>query len=319
MKNEPNSSNLIKVKIAHLIRFASSFQGIEVHVFVDNKFVKMNYSSDQFVDILRRLQQRDLDEVFITDVDCTRVMEEIQKQLSSKHFYDPNTHDEERMSIAEQSFEIVKEFIKQMAINKQCVDILNTVNQKTLSILNESPSIFMFIKRFKANCSEQFLNAILTGYLTSRVIDQFAWGTTPVKEKAVLASLLCDITLNKSDFDEIKNYELHGGKINDRIKNHPHEIAKLLTVKRDIIPTETITIIEQHHEVPDGSGFPFGIQSGRFNQLSCIFIVCQKFIDHLVQERFDYSKRQEIMERIQKKYSCKTFDKAISALIKVVY
>jgi hypothetical protein len=319
MKNESSSSNLIKVKIAHLIRFASSFKGIEVHVFVDNKFIKMNYSTDQFMDILRRLQQKDIQEVYITDVDCTRIMEEIQKNLTSKHFYDPSTLDEDRINIAEQSFEIVKEFIKQMDINKQCVDILNDVNQKTINILNESPSIFMLLNRYKKNCSEEFLNAILTSYLTSRVIDQFAWGSIQIKEKTVLASLLCDINLNKGDFKAIKNYELHGGYLEDRIKNHPLEISKLLSTKRDIIPTETITIVEQHHEVPDGSGFPYGIQSGRFNQLSCIFIVCQKFIEYLVQEKFDYSKRLEIIERIQKKYSCKTFDKSISALIKVVY
>ena len=319
MESDNERPHLIKVKITHLIKFASSFKGVEVHVFVDQKYVKMNYSTDQFVDILRRLQQRDLEEVYINDVDCTRVLEEIKASMSSKSFYNPKTTDEERIQVAERSFEIIKNFIKEIGINKQSVDILNSVNQKTLAILSESPSIFMFIKRFKTSCSEEFLKSVLTSYLAIRLIEQFAWSSLPVKEKASLASLLCDITLEKEDFKELKEYELSGGALSEKLKNHPFEVTKILALKKDIVPSETLTIIEQHHEKPDGSGFPFGIQLNRFNQLSSIFIIAQKFIEHLVHEDFDYSKRQQIIEKLQKSYNGKTFDKALSALIAVVY
>jgi hypothetical protein len=313
---EPN--NLIKIKITHLIKFAGNFKGIEVHVYVSGKYVKMNYQDEQFVDILRRLQQKDLEEVFINQADCKRVLDEVQKSLSSKSFYDPKTTDEKRVETVDHSFEIIKTFVKQLGIDKQSVEVLTSINQKTITLLNESPSIFTFIKRFKKNCSEEFMQCVLTSYLTSRVIDKFPWASIQVKEKASLASLLCDITLNKEDFEQLKDYELEEVPLNARILNHPSDVSNLLLEKRDIIPTETITIIEQHHERPDGSGFPLKIESNRFNQLSCIFIVCQKFIAHLFDAEFDYEQRATILLKIQKKYHSKPFEKAMSALVTVV-
>lgn len=319
MENDSiDPSGLVKIKITHLIKFAHSFAGIEVHVVVGGKFIKMNYADDQFVDILRRLQQKDVEEVHIRKEECSKILTEIQNSMSSKSFYDPKTTDEQRMETAESSVEAVKTLITQLGVDKQTVDILRNVNQKTMAMIQESPTIYMFVKQFKKNCSEEFLRSVLTGYVTSLVIDKFPWKSVPVKEKAALASLLCDITLGKPDFEALKQNELYGTPLEERIKNHPIEVSKLLSQKKDIIPSETITIIEQHHELPDGTGFPSALEVGRFNQLSSIFIISQKFIEHLFHANFDYSERHAIIHRLHTVYKGRTFDKAMEALIAVV-
>lgn len=319
MENDDISpSELIKIKITHLIKFASSFSGVEVCLLLNGKYVKLNYASDHFVDILRRLQQKDLEEVFIKQAECQQILGKIQESMSSKSFYDPKTTDEERMTTSEQSVDVVRSVITQMGVDKQTVDILKAVNQKTISMLSESPSIFMFIKQFKKNCSEEFLRAVLTGYLTSMVIEKFPWKSAPVKEKAALASILCDITLTKEDFQSLRDYEENGTPLDERVKQHPFEISRLLSTKKDVVPAETITIIEQHHELPDGTGFPASLELHRFNQLSSIFIVCQKFTENLFKENFDYSKRVDIINNMNRIYKGRTFDKAMNALILVV-
>lgn len=318
MEYEIDPSTLVKVKITQLIKFAQSFAGIEVHVLVSGKYIRMNYANDQFIDILRRLQQKDVEEVFIGQEDCKKVLTEIQNSISSKSFYDPKTTDEQRMERAENSVDVVKNLILQMGVDKQTVEILKTVNQKTIGMLNESPSIYMFITRFKKNCSEEFLGAVLTGYLTSMVIDKFPWKSSPVKEKAALASMLCDITLKKEDFADLREHLATGAPLPEHILSHPQEVARLLSQKKDVIPSETITIIEQHHELPDGTGFPGAIELHRFNQLSTIFIVCQRFTDQLFHTNFDYNKRHDIIKDLQMIYKGRTFDKAMNALISVV-
>jgi len=318
MENDSPQVNLVKIKISHLVKFASSFSGTEVSLLLNGKFVKLNYATDQFIDILRKLQQKDLEEVYIKPDDCKRILGQIQASMSSKTFYDPKTTDEQRMEAAENSADVVRNVINQMGVDKQTVEILKAVNQKTISMLSESPSIFLFIKQFKKNCSEEFLRSVLTGYLTSLVIDKFPWKSDPVKEKAALASMLCDITLTKADFLALKDYEENGAPLEERIKHHPFDVSRLLASKKDVVPSETITIIEQHHEMPDGTGFPAALELHRFNQLSSIFIVCQKFTDILFKENFDYSKRSDIVEKMLRTYKGRTFDKAMDALILVV-
>jgi hypothetical protein len=161
---------------------------------------------------------------------------------------------------------------------------------------------------------------MLTSYVMSLVIDKFPWRSDSVKEKGALASLLCDMTLEKGDFRAVRDWERNGfqGDLPDRVKYHPHDIAEKLRQKRNLIPSETITIIEQHHEMPDGRGFPQGENTARFNQLSAIFIVSQQFIEELFFEEFNFEKRLEIIHRLQQRYDSKSFEKALDALISVV-
>lgn len=313
-----NPPDLIKIKINHLIKFAHAFEGIEVHVFINNKFVKMNYGNEPFTDILNRLQEKKVEEVYINQVDCKRIMQEVQNGLTAKAFNDPKKTDEQRMERAENSLEIMKAFVTQMSISKESLDTMLAINKNTLPLLMQTPSLMEWIKRFKNTCSEEFLKSILTSYLCIRIIDLFPWASTPIKEKICLASLLCDITLTAQDFKDLKEHELHGSPLSDKVKNHPQEIIKILSQRKDVISSETLLIIEQHHEKPDGSGFPHGIDLSRFNQLSTVFIVSQKFIEYLVAEKFDYEKRKPILEKVYKTYHGKSFDKTIANLVTVV-
>lgn len=317
-ENGENQSDLIKIKVSQLIKFAESFVGVEVHLLISGKFVKMNYANDQFLEILRKLQQRNMDEVYLKNSDCGAVLEHIKHSLSSKQFYDPKTTNEQRVETLDGSHEIAKTFISRLGVNRETIEVMKSVNQKALSLLSESPSIYAFIKNFKKNCSEEFMIAITTGYLTSLVIEKFPWKSVHVKEKAGLAAILCDVTLKKEDFALIREHYKSGLDLDQRIKNHPKDVTGILGKKKELIPMETITIIEQHHERPDGKGFPVGIDIARFNQLSAIFIVCQRFTEMLFVSDFDYGKRGEVLTHLQSIYHGRIFDKSMAALISVV-
>jgi len=319
MEQPQDSGLLVKMEIVHLIKFAGKFAGIEVHLPVNGKYVKLNYSQDLFVDILRKLQMKDVHEVYIKEADCAKVLEQVNESMSAKSFYDPKTVQEKRVEAVNAAMETVKGIINQLGVEPETVRLLKTINGRAMTLLQESPSIFAFIKSFKKNCSEEFLLSILTNYIMSLTIDKFPWRSEQVKEKGALASMMCDMTLTKEDFKILRDYEKNGGELTDKLRRHPADIAENLKRNKLLIPIETITIIEQHHELPDGTGFPHGINSNRFNQLSAIFIVAQQFTSMLHDSGYDYELRSEIISKIRTKYgSSKMFDKAIDALVGVV-
>lgn len=311
--------NLVKMSIINLIKFSDEFKGIEVHLPVNGKFVRLNYSTDHFVEILRKLQQKEVDEVYIKEADCSRLLEFVNNSMSAKNFYDPKTVQEKRVEAVSAAMDTVKSIINQLGVEPETVRLLKTINTRAMSVLSESPSIFAFIKQFKKNCSEEFLLAILTNYIMSLVIDKFPWKSDAVKEKGSLASIMCDMTLTKEDFKVMREWSRNGGDLPERIRRHPADIANQLKKTRTMVPIETITIIEQHHELPDGKGFPYGITSNRFNQLSAIFIVSQQFTEHLHDCGYNYELRLEIIKRIREKYGpSKMFEKAADALVAVI-
>lgn len=308
----------MKMQITHLIKFASDFSGIEVHINVSHKFIKLNYAQDQFVEILRKLQQKDVHEVYLLADDCKKILGQVQESMSSKSFYDPKTVDEKRVEATEAAMRVVKSVIQQIGPEPETVKLLTTINGRAMSLLSESPTLYSFIKRFKKNCSEEFLRSTLTSYVMSLMIDKFPWKSDTVKEKGALASILCDMMLEKEDFPLIKEWEKNGTELPEKVRRHPLDVVAHLSQKRNLIPAETLTIIEQHHELPDGKGFPVGINATRFNQLSCIFIISQQFIEMLFEENFDFTKRLDIIHELQGKYSSKNFERALDALIMVV-
>ncbi len=318
MEKFSDEDKLIKIPITQMVKFADSFAGAEIHLSVAGKFVRLNYATEEFLDIIRKLQQKDVEQVYIRQIEVKKIMKEIQESLSARQFYDPKTVVEEKIENLDESMRTVKNIIHQLGVNSETVTLLRLVNVRAMSILQESPSLYAFIKRFKKNCSEEFLRAMLTSYVMSLVIDKFPWKSDSVKEKGAMASLLCDLLLEKEDFLILRRWEKEGGELPDHIKFHPTELAEKLRIKRDLIPSETITIIEQHHELPDGKGFPAGINASRFNQLSAIFIVSQRFIEELFDAEFDYEKRFDITTNLQKRFNAKTFEKAMDALIQVV-
>lgn len=315
---ENSDEKLIRVPITQMVKFLDAFAGSEIHLSVAGKFVRLNYPTDEFLEILRKLQQKEVEMVYIRQSEVKKIMKEIQESLSAKQFYDPKTVTEEKVENLDDAMRTVKGIINQLGVDTETVTLLRLVNVRAMSIMSESPSLYAFIKRFKKNCSDEFLRAMLTSYVMALVIDKFPWKSDSVKEKGAMASLLCDLLLEKEDFAVLRHWEREGGSLPDHIRFHPSELAEKLRVKRDLIPTETITIIEQHHELPDGKGFPAGVNASRINQLSAIFIVSQRFIEELFEEKFDYERRFDITTRLAKRFNAKTFEKAMDALIQVV-
>lgn len=125
---------LIKLSILHLLRFSDTFAGIEVHVSVNEKFVRLNYAQDQFVDILRKLQQKDVEHVYVNQTDCRMIVEHVSKSLTSKTFYDPKTITSERVDTLNSAHENVKYIINQLGVDRETVKLIKTINKRSLSL-----------------------------------------------------------------------------------------------------------------------------------------------------------------------------------------
>lgn len=114
-----------------------------------------------------------------------------------------------------------------LRLRLETVKLLTTINNRAIALINESPSIYSFVKRFKKNCSDEFLRSVLTSYIMALMIDQFLWKSDAVKEKAALASMLCDVLLEKEDFQILHQWEKEGGELPEHIRTHPSSPGRL--------------------------------------------------------------------------------------------
>jgi HD-GYP domain-containing protein (c-di-GMP phosphodiesterase class II) len=112
-----------------------------------------------------------------------------------------------------------------------------------------------------------------------------------------LAAFLHDLPLKDDDLARIsslseltfKSEGLQREQVEAFMK-HPEEAAQLVRQLRDV-PAEVAAIVEQHHERPDGTGFPKELGFAKIGRLSSIFI--------LAHELYRYSLSQSSPPTIQ--------------------
>jgi response regulator RpfG family c-di-GMP phosphodiesterase len=309
---------LIAIPIIHVLKHQHLFEGIEAHILVNDKHIKLNYADESYQESLEKLSAKGVVHIYIAKTEFNNVMLQLQNRMANNKFYDPLTTEELRASTCNTVHELSKAYINRLGATPEVLEMMKDANQKMQKILDQSPGIFAFVKRFKANCSEEYLKISVTNLVLTMTLNKFPWKSQLIVQKSMMASLLCDITMNSKSFDALYHYQSHGGELEDEVARHPMLASEILNRKRDLIPSETITIIEQHHERPDGKGFPNGITTTRFNQLSAVFIVCQRFVDLLFKNDFDHKQHNEMIRELQMVYQGGHFDKAMDALISVV-
>lgn len=126
--------------------------------------------------------------------------------------------------------------------------------------------------------------------ITTGISKQMDWGSEQTLEKFILASYLHDLSLGDntklakiSTKEEIEKAEDLTNEERKLVELHSIASKTLIENKREI-PQDVHTIIEQHHELPNGRGFPNGLDHKRITPLSSIFIVSHLLTDYILSD-----------------------------------
>lgn len=102
-----------------------------------------------------------------------------------------------------------------------------------------------------------------------------------------LAALLHDFALDEMDQataeerrQMVRSQQNLDSKEIQTYLNHPKESASLVD-RFPEIPADIESIILQHHERPDGGGFPAALDHSFISELAAVFIIAEEFVDYL--------------------------------------
>jgi response regulator RpfG family c-di-GMP phosphodiesterase len=145
------------------------------------------------------------------------------------------------------------------------------------------------------------------------------WGSDTTFNKLTLASFLHDICLTNNDLAAISTLEeLDKEKAKftkqeyDEFKQHPVFAAEMAK-KMSEVPPDVDVIIRQHHEKPDGTGFPRGLGHAYIAPLACVFIVAHDLARFTLKSGKDF-KIEAFIESAREKYKSAQFKKVMSCI-----
>ncbi len=132
--------------------------------------------------------------------------------------------------------------------------------------------------------------------IACRLATLMDWSSEATFYKLSISALLHDLPLEEDHWAKLdtKQSILESGlsqEIQDRILKHP-QLAAGFVAQASELPGEVEFIVEQHHERPDGSGFPAGLTTKEISTLSALFILSHDLVDQIMGARGGFNPKQ---------------------------
>ncbi len=323
MSDIVNPASLSRLRIEALELYGESLSSDVYLQLSPNKYVKVVSGGEGCQATLAKYKTKGVQFVYLDkanfDLFANSVRALLQKKMmeqAEKHNDDPS----EKARILSSAHDILKNILAGGRMDEETRALANEVTRETVKLVSRTKIIDRF-KEFKKNCSDEYLHATATCFVSCCLIDTFNWPSSDqIKEKVVLGALLCDVTLCPEDFLKMKEAKGDKEKLSPKILNHPYECAEIASKDSVFISPETLAIIKQHHERPNGKGFPKGLGHQSITALTSVYIIANSFVERMYDENYVDEHKEERMHNIvagmRERYSVGTFKKSYDALTK---
>ena len=307
---EYQKDEFCKCAVSAILKYHELFSA-EIFVKLSaTKILRLTNEEDKFFDILEKYKSKGLNDIYIKRLDYDRFVKQVKLNFSSKLKGEKDSS--KAIGILKDSYLIAKESAKKMGLDETSIGLIDGIAKGTSGILKHTKGLSAFLKDFEKNCEAEFSKTLLTGHVSSSLVTNFSWQSKSIKEKVVFANLVKDILLGPEDFEEMIKLNNDYNKLSDKIRNHPADIARMLKRYPNQVSNDVITMVEQHHERPDGSGYPLKLTYQRFSFLSAINIVAEGVVDIYHQHDFDIASR-EVLKQVSDKFGQGKFKEAIKS------
>ena len=215
---------------------------------------------------------------------------------------------------------IIMEYLRSMGISESVQEITDILIKSIRDAAIQYKSLSYLCSLFPKQRDFTEAKAILCMYFSEFISHDLGWKSPMIRNKLALASLLHDSTLSDEEMSKIRTLEdPRYLKLRDdqqlEYKEHPRRAAELVSLFSGY--PETDFIILQHHELPDGSGFPKGLNATSLQPISATFILICNFCADLYSTNMAGGKYSALVKLYSKSYEHGNFRDPLKKLSKL--
>lgn len=219
------------------------------------------------------------------------------------------------------AFEHTLDFAKEFGVTTLTANKVKKAVQSNLKTLKKLPNIEEIIKNIMRGGSFLSEHSLLLSYVAGQICMATTWSSPATLEKLSMAAMLHDCFFSNEELCKLHDQgEVIKGDLSPEeysmIMDHPGEAAKIISEGEAIFP-DVDTIVLQHHERPDQSGYPRGLGALSISPLSCIFIIAEDYVHQIIGKKSDEINMELLKAEFNNKYNRGNFKKVIGAFTKV--
>ncbi|MBT3235497.1 MAG: HD domain-containing protein [Bdellovibrionales bacterium] len=285
----------------------------------NNKYVKIINADELYhAEVIEKYQKRGCDyfyvpaQYFINFCDLYSNM--LKSRLKKKNQPPIRSLQAELVGVS-----FVHETILEMGIEQSTVDILDATIDSCITSISSNSKVISLLENMVRNQNYQHEHSLMCSYISMAIALEMSWNSDATMEKLAMASLLHDICIEEKQLARI-----HDLKSNDMLKvpwrkrqavqKHSQRASDLIN-RMHGMPADISNIVLSHHEMPNGSGFPRGLNANELSPLSCIFILAEQFTKSIFSE--ETIETSNVLKSIEQEYNLGKFKKPLKGLRKV--
>lgn len=226
-----------------------------------------------------------------------------------------------RLTACIAGLEFVEQGMTNLGIGQKHIEIALETVDEVLKSIGQHPEIYKRVHNFLSVKSYLSEHSIAVSIISCAIAREMKMSNVSTLKKLAAASLFHDISLKDKKLSLIVNTDsMEYLDIDEKTKKSfsEHIYESVDFIKQ--IPSLNFNaenIILEHHERPDGRGFPRGLDSFNITPLSSIFILAEEFVHQIFRYGFTTKERDKILERISGEYHRGIYKDPMNALLRL--
>ena len=294
----------------------------------------MEVSSDRFVKVIskhelysqhtiRNLASRNIRKLFIEKTHYICFLEESMESAGNLMFQ-KDLSPVKILQIQISSVMLVHQYIRNIGVSPIVIKIVEKVINSAADNINSFESFNDILQMFPFEQRDIVERSVLLLYTCEMLIKSQKWNSEITRKQLGLASIIHDCFIRNEELSNISSldspeYKQLPDEMKEEFRQHPIRAAELAEQFSGFPNVEFI--IEEHHELPDGKGFPYKKKSNKISSISCTFIMGVNFVNHMAIYGINQASIEGIVNHFDKNYNvgfCKQLLKAFEKSIKLL-
>jgi hypothetical protein len=243
-----------------------------------------------------------------------RLNQEVERLLN-----DPAMTPDKATGLATDLHQAVSELNRRLGFTPEVQKVVHQGIRTALQSVGVNPELAKILKGMVQDRHRYIAShSVLVSQVSCGIAAMMKWPSDTTFQKLSYAAFFHDMTLENHSLAQVgslKELEEREAEFTmDEIKSyrsHPADAAQLISTFHEI-PSDVDTILIQHHERPEGDGFPRGLPPMQMASLSCVFVVAHDWVDQLFKN--GNSGLEDYMQHYKTRCNRGPFKKIIEAI-----
>lgn len=306
------ATRFIRANLRHFLHYTDSAAEVYIKLSEDKftKIVDANKENLPEKELLNHYLNKGINTIYIEKRYFPSLMQDVYKHFQHKLLGEKKK--EEVIELGGVPFKVCFEGLSEIGMGQVTIARTNDmIHHTVISILEDEETR----ERFKTYCTHQGFgvgHSLLIMYIAACICQKSGLNFSNTMKKICTAAFFHDFSLFEMESIE-DDMDHKKALISEVLFNHPVQSADLLPSSLEIFE-DTKKIILEHHEKPNGDGYPKRLNAHNISPLSCLFILAEEITFNLIRNDFDKERMQDFIQYLHKNYSQGNFSKFLKDL-----